>query len=205
MDLYRTVKGILPDKYQKELFGAVENNYTVSTVEGLIDILIFERATGRLERLVRDKVLERSSKRFRDILAAFSSSRRVEAEWAHKQVLIGFEEEVNALSEELLRVFPNAHIAFASLCKGEYIEDIRVDMNIFFEMAREGYVDNRGGSDVLKVNYRHTLQAYLATSLGWNRGPARENLLGEMKRIFLSKLGIIFEHDRWVGKALKRG
>lgn len=171
----------------------------------MIDIFVFERTTGCLERLLQEKILERNSKRFRDILVTFSSSKKAEAEWARKQVLIGFEEEVKAVSEELLRVFPNIHAAFMGLC-GE--GDIGLDVKRFLEVVREGYVDDRCGGDMLKVKYRHIFQAYLATGLEWNgglRNSARAILLRDMKNIFLSNLGVIFELNGFVGKALKKG
>lgn len=194
---------MLPDEYQKELLEAVKTGSKVATLEGQIDIFVFERDTGCLERLLQDETLERSSKRFRDILITFSASKNAEAEWARKQVLIGFEKEVNALSEELLRVFPNVQVAYTGLCEEG---GVGVGVEGFFELAREGY-DNHCGDEVPRVNYQHIFQAYLKTGLEWNKGrsPARWNLLREMKTIFLSKLGIIFEFDRWVGKSLKKG
>lgn len=171
----------------------------------MIDIFVFERTTGCLERLLQEKILERNSKRFRDILVTFSSSKTAEAEWARKQILIGFEEGVKAVSEELLRVFPNIHAASIRLYKEG---DIGLDVERFLELVRGGYVDDHCGSDMSKVKYRHIFQAYLATGLEWNgglRNSARAILLRDMRNIFLSDLGIIFELNGFVGKALKKG
>lgn len=202
VDLYRTVKGIVPEEYQKKLFEAIKTDCRASKLEAKIDIFVFERATESLELLLKDKVLERSSKRFRDILVTFSSSRKLEAEWAYKQALIGFEEEVRAVSEELLRVFPNIHIAFTKLCEEG------LEVKEFLELAREGYVDNHREGDISKVKYRHIFQSYLEIALEWNRrsrNPARAILLREMKNIFQANLGIILESNRLVGKTLRRG
>lgn len=181
------------------------NECKASTVQGQIDIFVFERSTGCLERLIHDKLLQRSSKRFRDVLVAFSASKKAEAEWAAEQLLIGFEEEVESLSKELLRVFPGVHLAFDSLKKGGNVEG---DTKAWFlERARAGYVDS-SHQDVSKVDYRYIFAAYLATVLRWNRGspnPLRKKLLGDMRAVFLPKLGIIFELDGWVGKVLKDG
>lgn len=205
VDLYRTVKGIVPEEYQKKLFEAIKTDCRASKLEAKIDIFVFERATESLELLLKDKVLERSSKRFRDILVTFSSSRKLEAEWAYKQALIGFEEEVRAVSEELLRVFPNIYIAFTKLCEEG---DIGLEVKEFLELAREGYVDDHRGGDISKVKYRHIFQSYLEIALEWNRrsrNPARAILLREMKNIFQANLGIILESNRLVGKTLRRG
>lgn len=205
VDLYRTIKSIVPEKYQKELLETIKTECKASKLEAMIDIFVFERATGCLERLLQQKTLERNSKRFRDVLVTFSSSKKAEAEWARKQVLIGFEEEVKAVSGELLRVFPKIHATSTRLYKEG---DIGLDVERFLELVREGYADGRCGGDMSKVNYRHIFQAYLATGLEWNgglRNSARAILLTDMKNIFLSNLGIIFELNGFVGKALKKG
>lgn len=205
VDLYRTVKSIFPDKYKKEPLETVKG-CKASSLEAQIDIFVFERATQCLERLLEDKLLDRSSKRFRDVLTAFSSLKKSEADWAKKQMLIGFEKEVEVFSRKLLKIFPNIHPAIGQLGKRKGTEG---DTKAWFlENARVGYIEDSYEGEIPKVDYGYNFAAYLRTALSWNGGPPNpraETLFGDMSRIFLSKLGIIYKPDKWVGNALIKG
>lgn len=220
VDLYRTLKKIFPEKYRKEALETVKDKCPPSTVDAQIDIFVFEHDTLCLERLLEDGLLERGSKRFRDVLVSFSYLKKAEVEWARKQVLMGFREEVEALSNELLRVFPNVHVAFDILSEGEETEGH--SERWFLEKAREGYnlmgAEDASGVTTTRAEERnvgvsnmsigHIFAAYLSMGLRWGGGascPARERLLGDMKAVFLSKLRILFQLKRWVGGTLKKG